>query len=213
MPTFIKEFGFSPCKCDILYRTHMFRTLTFSTVRTQLFTIIPYASAAIALPIISLCADRFFKRAIPLLFCYTLCAAGFILLLVTTDKAGRIVGTCLVSAGSYSGVILGATWVMSTHADYTKRCTAWAMCQVFLQCYSILGTKIYDKPPRFFKGHGIIFGLQTLAAACVVVKWWLMWTANKKKDALKEQYDASGESMPRIEEDMNEAHLEFRYLL
>ncbi|KAJ9606354.1 hypothetical protein H2200_009315 [Cladophialophora chaetospira] len=195
MPTFIKEFGFSP-------------------LHTQLFTIIPYATAALALPMICACADRFVMRAVPLIFCYVLCAAGFILLLITTNKAARIAGTCFVSAGSYSGVILAATWVMSTHSDYTKRSTAWAMCQLFLQCWSILGTKIYDKPPRFFKGHGILLGLQTVAAACVVFKWWLMRSANKRKDAMKEEFAANGGSAPRaMEEEIDETHPDFRYLL
>lgn len=182
-------------------------------VKTQLFTIIPYASAAIALPIICTLTDRILMRAVPLMFCYVLCAAGFILLLITTSKAARIAGTCLVSAGSYSGVILAATWVMSTHGDYTKRSTAWAMCQLFLQCYSILGTKIYDEPPRFFKGHGILLGLQTLAAGCVVAKWWMMQRANIKKDAVRREYDARGELVPGAEEVYNESHPDFRYLL
>ena len=147
------------------------------------------------------------------MFCYVLCAAGFILLLITTSKAARIAGTCLVSAGSYSGVILAATWVMSTYCDYAKRSTAWGMCQLFLQCYSILGTKIYDKPPRFFKGHGILLGLQTLAAVCVLVKWYLMRTANKRKDALTRDYVASRDPIPQTEEEYDESHLDFRYLL
>jgi hypothetical protein len=152
-------------------------------------------------------------RALPLLFCYVLCAAGFILLLLTTSKAARIAGTCFVSAGSYSGVILAATWVMSSHADYTKRSTAWALCQLFLQCFSILGTKIYDVPPRFFKGHGILLGLQTLAAACVALKWWIMRRANARKDAVKREYDARGETVPGTEEVYDERHSQFRYLL
>ena len=103
---------------------------------------------------------------------------------------------------------------MSTHGDYTKRSTAWAMCQLFLQCYSILGTKIYDKAPRFFKGHGILLGLQTLAVVCVAVKWWLMKVANVKKDALKRDMDASGGPISYTEEgEFNEGHPDFRYLL
>ncbi len=177
---------------------------------------IPYACAAIALPIICTVADRFTMRAMPILFCYILCLAGFILLLVTTQKAARIVGTCLVSAGSYPGVILAATWVMSTHGGYTKRSTTWAMCQLLIQCYSILGTKIYDKPPRFFKGHGILLGLQTLAAVCVMLKWWMMWRGNRQKDALKEEYDGREEPIPGLEESievLNDRHPGFKYLL
>lgn len=185
-------------------------------VDTQLFTIIPYATAAIALPTICVVADRYMMRAIPMLFCYLLCACGFTLLMATTSQAARIVGTCLVSSGSYSGVILAATWVMSSHGGYTKRSTAWALCQLFLQCYSIMGTKIYDNPPRFLKGHGIILGFVTLAAACIVAKWWLMRSANQRREAMKKQYAQRGEAVPGIEksiEELNDKHPDFRYLL
>jgi hypothetical protein len=84
-------------------------------------------------------------RALPLLFCFSVTAAGFILLLLTTSKAARIGGTCLVTIGSYSGVPLAATWVVVTHRDYTKRSTAWAICQLSVQSYSILGTKIVSQ--------------------------------------------------------------------
>ena len=90
------------------------------------------------------------------------------------------------------------------------------MCQLLIQCYSILGTKIYDKPPRFFKGHGILLGLQTLAAVCVMLKWWMMWRGNRQKDALKEEYDGRDEPIPGLEESievLNDRHPGFKYLL
>ena len=177
---------------------------------------IPYSVAAIVLPIICALADRYMMRAIPMVFCYVCCAAGLILLLITESQAPRIVGTCLVSAGSYTGVILGATWVMTTHGGYTKRSSAWAMCQVFIQCYSILGTKIYDVPPRFLKGHGIVLGLQTLACAAILLKWWIMWAENRRKDKVQEEAGRKGETVTGVEksiEELNDKHPHFRYLL
>lgn len=155
-------------------------------------------------------------RAIPILLCYGLCAVGLVLLLVTTNKSSRIIGTSLVSAGSYAGVILAATWVLSTYGGYTKRSTAWAFCHLCLQAYSILGTKIYDEPPRFLKGHGVVLGLQTLAAVCLLGKWWIMSSANRKKEALKLEYETRGESLPGSEmslEELNDDHPAFRYIL
>jgi hypothetical protein len=48
-------------------------------------------------------------RAVPMLFCFCTCPVGLILLLVTTSKVARIVGTYFVASGSYPGVILAAT--------------------------------------------------------------------------------------------------------
>lgn len=177
---------------------------------------IPYASAVVALPLVCAAADRFQMRAIPLLFCYILCAAGLITLLATTQRASLIVGTCLVSAGSYAGVIVAATWTLSTHGGYTKRSTTWAMAQLFLQCYSILGTKIYNTPPRFLKGHGIVLGLQTLAAASVLLKTWIMWRSNRQKKQLQAEYATRAEQVPGMEkslEELNDKHPGFLYLL
>ncbi|KAH8691151.1 retrograde regulation protein 2 [Talaromyces proteolyticus] len=197
LPTFINAFGFSP-------------------LRTQLFSIIPYACAAVTLPLSCYFADLYKARAIPLLVCFLFCVSGLILLLATTSKAGRVAGTSLVAAGSYPGVILGATWVVTSHGGYTKRSTAWAVVQVFLQCFSIMGTKIYNAPPRFFKGHGVVLGMLCLAAVCIVLKWWIMRTANQKKDAIISQCEADGVAIPDGEktfEDAGDSHLRFRYIL
>jgi hypothetical protein len=87
------------------------------------------------------------------------------------------------------------------------------MCQVFVQCYSILGTKIFDKPPRFFKGHGILLGLLTVAAVAIVLKWWIMCQANAEKVELRREAGARGEAVSGLEMEYSEKHPTFRYLL
>jgi MFS family permease len=218
-PTFIREFGFSPCKLHPFpIRIHLTDT-TVPTVNTQLLTVIPYGAAFIAVPIICTISDRYAARAIPLLFCYAVSAAGFVLLLATTNNVARIAGTSLVAIGSNTGTVLAATWVTVTYPNFTKKSTVWALCQFVTQAYSILGTKIYDKPPRFFKGHGTLLGLQTLAAVLVVVKAYLMWKENKRRDQARDQALGNGASEQSAavengtEEVADEKHRDFRYLL
>jgi hypothetical protein len=185
-------------------------------VNTQLFSIIPYAFAIVSLPIATFAADRFNAKAIPMLICFGIAVTGFILLLATTSKVPLIVGTCLVAMGSYPNVVLGASWISNTHAGYTKRATAWAVAQVFIQCWSIIGTQVYTKPPRFFQGHGTLLGFFALGSASVVACYWIMKKENKKRDALTEEYKARGEIHPGSEEsleDVCDAHVDFRYIL
>jgi hypothetical protein len=105
---------------------------------------------------------------------------------------------------------------MATHGGYTNRSAAWAVAQVFIQCFSILGTKIFDQPPRFFKGHGTVIGLLVLTAAGIILKWWIMWRANRTKDAVAAEYVAKGRRLPNADkslEELNDKHPHFRYLL
>lgn len=168
------------------------------------------------LPIICRIADLYTMRGPLLLFCYVIVVTGVILLMATTHRVSLIVGTCLVASGTYSQTILGATWVMTTYGGYTKRSTAWAMAQISIQCFSILGTKIYNTPPRFLKGHAILIGVQALGLASGLAKYWIMRRSNRRKDAEKLEYESRGEPVPGIErslEELNDKHPAFRYVL
>ena len=93
-----------------------------------------------------------------------------------------LTGCCFVAVGAYPAIGIGASWITTVHADYTKRATAFAVCQVFVQSYSIIGSQVYDRPPRFYKGHGVLLGLNALAAVCT---WGL--TARVKWEARRAQ--------------------------
>ncbi|KAL6246868.1 hypothetical protein RBB50_006175 [Rhinocladiella similis] len=197
LPTFIRQFGFSP-------------------LDTQLYSIIPYAFATVTVPSVSILADRTNKRAIPFLICMSTSVVGFVVVLATTNKVALVVGCSLIAAGCYPAIVVCATWALNSHGGYTKKSTAWAVVQVFTQCYSIIATQIYDNPPRYFKGHGILLGLNLLGVVAVVVAYIMMKRENKRRDLLAQDFLARGEHNPdsdKAYEELCDYHPDFRYPL
>lgn len=186
------------------------------TVDTQLYSIIPYAFATVTVPTVSILADRRNKRAIPFLICMSTTLIGFVVVLATTNKVALVVGCSLIAAGCYPAIVVCATWALNSHGGYTKKSTAWAVAQVFTQCYSIIATQIYDNPPRYFKGHGILLGLNFLGVIAAVVAYLMMKRENRRRDLLAQDFLARGEHNPdsdKAYEELCDYHPDFRYPL
>ncbi len=215
LPTFIHQFGFSTCKTPTFANLKLQRTYQV-LVETQLYTIIPYSFAIISLPIMSILADRIDKRALPFLFCKGITVVGIVIVLATTNKTALVAGCCFIAAGAYPAAVICATWLANNHAGYTKRCTAWAVAQLFTQGYSIIATQIYDNPPRYFKGHGVLLGFNMLGAASAALCYVLMKRENEKRDQIAQDRTSRGEHDPdnvKTYEELCDYHPQFRYKL
>lgn len=91
--------------------TDMYLRLPFS-VRTQLFTVIPYACATVALVVVNVLSDRLKNsKGIFLMLCLSVSCLGFILLMAVESVPVKIFATCLVTSGLYPAVILIAVWL------------------------------------------------------------------------------------------------------
>lgn len=177
---------------------------------------IPYALAAITLPTTAIIADKLDQRAIPILICLFGTLIGFVILLASTNTVVLVVGCCFVSCGSYPALVIASSWQMSTHAGFSKRATAWAMSQVFIQTYSIIATQIYTTPPRFFKGHGVLLGLNFVGVLALLLNYYLMKIENARRDKAARDYERSGSENPDNEktyEELCDRHPQFRYAL
>jgi len=185
-------------------------------VDTQLYSIIPYAFATVSVPVVCILADRTDKRAIPFLICMATSVTGFVMVLATTNKVALLAGCSFIAAGCYPAIVVCATWLLGNHAGYTKRCTAWAVAQVFTQSYSIISTQIYNEPPRYFKGHGILLGLNVLGTVSAAICYFMMKRENQKRDQIARDFIARGEQDPdniKTFEELCDYHPQFRYKL
>ncbi|OAP59578.1 hypothetical protein AYL99_06876 [Fonsecaea erecta] len=197
LPTFIKEFNFSP-------------------LQTQLFSMVPYAFGFAALVGMSFLSDYLNHRAFLIFGCFATSLVGFVILLVTTNKVALMAGLCFVLTGTYPGTVLCVVWINTMHGGFTKRATAIWISQIFIQSYAIIATQVYDTPPRYFKGHGITMGLCVVAMAAVVAMYFIMKRANAQRDAQARELEANGEIDPRMEqdfEDLCDFHPAWRYAL
>ncbi len=175
---------------------------------------IPYAFAAVTLPTMALLADKLQKRAIPTLICLAVSLIGFIMILASVNKTVLLAGCCFVAAGSYPALVIAASWQLASHAGYTKRSTAWAISQIFIQCYSIISTQIYTEPPRYFKGHGTLLGLNAVGVGAALLNYWIMTRENSRRDKTADEYERNGQVDPNSAKDFEEIcdrHPDFRY--
>ena len=190
--------------------------VVFAPVDTQLYTMIPYAFATVSTPVTCIISDRLNRRAIPLTLCLATSIAGFVILLASSNPTVLIVGCCFVATGAYPGVVLAANLTVVNHAGYTKRSTAWAVAQVFIQCYSIISTQIYVRPPHFYMGHGVLLGLNAVGFVALVIMYAMMKRSNQKRDAIAASYAVEGRAVPdsgKSYEELCDYHPLFRYSL
>jgi MFS family permease len=177
---------------------------------------IPYSVAIITMPVMSLASDRFQRKAVPTLICLSVSVVGYIMLIASVRKPVLIIGCCFVAAGSYPAVVISVSWLLSNHAGYTKKSTAWAVTQVFIQCYSIISTQIYTNPPRFIKGHSILLALNALGVVAGSIKYYVMKRENKRRDQVAQALLDEGRVDPASEQSLEELcdyHPDFRYVL
>ena len=180
----------------------------------QLYSIIPYSFAIVSTPTFCYISDRLGKKAMPMVFCLVTTIIGLLMLLATTNKVALIAGCCFITTGAYPAIGIGASWITSMHGGYSKRSTAFGVCQIFIQGYSIIGTQVYKKPPRFYTGHGVLLGLTILALICTLVLYFWLKKQNRERDAAAESRKDNGEpdlSLYKSFEELYDYHPNWRY--
>jgi MFS family permease len=171
--------------------------------------------AFVTLLVVSRLVDKLGKRAVPLLILVGVAIAGFILLMATTNRVALVFGATLINAAVYPCIVICAAWVPSNNAGYTKRSTAAAIMQTFIQVFSIISTQIYTTPPRFLKGHGVGLGFLGLCFGAILLVVWLMKRSNGGKDAEAARWRERGEPNPdeaKSLEELCDAHPNYRYV-
>ncbi|KAH8812947.1 major facilitator superfamily domain-containing protein [Xylogone sp. PMI_703] len=97
------------------------RGFGYSSVNSQLFTVIVYACAFIGILLWSRIADVTNARGLTLVASSFLGVLGYALLIGLTNNVGRLVATCIVAFSIYPNVVLTLSWMTISIAGYTKR--------------------------------------------------------------------------------------------
>lgn len=197
LPTFIASFGYSP-------------------LRTQLLTVIPSATATVTLIVVCFLSDRFNVKGIPIICCLSLSSIGYIILLTVSSNAAKIVATSFVAAGVYTTIVLIVAWITVNTGGFTKRGTTWGMGEIAGQLFSIMGTHIYNGPPKFTKGHAIVLAFQLFGVLNAILAMLWMRHLNAKKDKEEAEYLDRGVPHPLADRSLEEEydfHPSFRYIL
>jgi hypothetical protein len=146
----------------------------------------------------------------------SLSIVGYTILISVSSVPVKIFATSLVAGGMYPGVILLMTWIAINSAGFTKRAASWSMTEIVGQCFSIMGTHIYDSPPRFVKGHSIVLGFLAVGIFSTSYVWWWMRHQNALRDRIAQEYADRGEVDPDASKSLEEIcdfHPYFRYIV
>jgi hypothetical protein len=121
-----------------------------------------------------------------------------------------------VTAGLYPAVVLEVSWLGINTGGFTKRGATWAMAEIFGQSFSIMGTHVYDGPPRYIKGHSIVLALLVFAILSTVFLMVWMGRENGRKEREEAECLARGDLHPHASRSLEEEydfHNAFRYIL
>ncbi|KAJ8081894.1 hypothetical protein PM082_007740 [Marasmius tenuissimus] len=148
------------------------KTLGYSTSKSQLMTVPPYAVAAIVLTSLSALSDRLQSRGIIMMFATALGGIGYLILLVVpTNLHARYFATFCITSGTYTAIGIIIAWYAHNLGSETKKATGVPMFMAIGQCGSVLGSHLLPKTeePRYIKGFAVCCALEFLATLCALI--------------------------------------------
>ncbi|PKX91527.1 putative MFS transporter [Aspergillus novofumigatus IBT 16806] len=171
LPTIIKESGFAD-----------------DANKVQLWTVIPYAVAAIITVVVAVISDRLQVRGIIMLFILPIAIAGYGAIANIESAKVKYGMTFLMATGMYSSVPCILVWNSNNSAGHYKRATTSAMQLAIANCGGFVATFNYpDKDkPDYHRGHTIVLGL--LIFAWVMILLNVLYCAKINRDKAQGKY-------------------------
>ncbi|EIM82651.1 MFS general substrate transporter [Stereum hirsutum FP-91666 SS1] len=146
--------------------------LGFSTTRTQLLTVPPYACAFVTMVICSYFSDKYKTRGLMAVFVSLVGTVGFAIFLGTPNKHANYGALFLQIVGIYSAAPCLSTWLTNNAQPHYRRATAVALAFMSTNVGGILSTWIFIDPPRFHIATSInlafALGMAVVSASLVL---------------------------------------------
>jgi predicted MFS family arabinose efflux permease len=99
----------------------MIRGYGYSAINSNLLTIPVWFSAACSIVFFCILSDKLKKRGPLLITCFSIAAAGWIILLASKSKWVELFGTIVIGCGTLPQVVILQTWMNNNIVGYTKR--------------------------------------------------------------------------------------------
>jgi nitrate/nitrite transporter NarK len=127
----------------------------------QLWTVIPYAVAAVFTVITAFLSDRLRLRGVIMLFTLPIAIIGYAVISVSTNPKVQYGMTFLMATGLYSSVPCVLVWNSNNSAGHYKRATTTALQLAIANSGGFVASFIYTskEAPKFHRSHTIILGL------------------------------------------------------
>ncbi|KAJ9212959.1 hypothetical protein DTO166G4_5463 [Paecilomyces variotii] len=172
LPTIINELG-----------------ITKNANDTQLWTVIPYAVAAVITVLVAFTSDRLRLRGVIMLFVLPIAIVGYAVIANVDNPHVKYGMTFLMATGMYASVPCILVWNSNNSAGHYKRATTSAMQLAIANCGGFVATFNYPTKdaPQYHRGHTIILGL--LVFSWFMILFNVLYCAKINKDKRRGKYD------------------------
>lgn len=129
--------------------------------QAQLWSVIPYAVAAVFTVIVAVLSDRLALRGVVMLFTLPVAIVGYAVISVSENAKVQYGMTFMMATGLYASVPPVLVWNSNNSAGHYKRATTSALQLAIANCGGFVASFIYssNEAPQFHKSHTIILGL------------------------------------------------------
>ncbi|XPS98606.1 hypothetical protein M3J09_007804 [Ascochyta lentis] len=154
----------------------------------QLWTVIPYAVAALFTVAAAFLSDRLALRGPVMLATLPIAIIGYAVISVTTNPKVQYGMTFMMATGMYASVPCILSWNSNNSAGHYKRATTTALQLAIANSGGFVASFVYPKSegPNFHKSHRIMLGL--LCAAWVLIAANVAWVAKLNRDKANGKY-------------------------
>ncbi|KAK8080813.1 hypothetical protein PG997_008631 [Apiospora hydei] len=157
--------------------------LGYTANEAQLWSVIPYAAAAVVTVIVAFLSDRLRVRGIIMLFTLPIAIIGYAAIANTTNPRVKYGMTFLMATGLYSSVPPVLGWLSNNSAGHYKRATTSALQLAIANAGGFVTVFVYPKSqgPQYHEGHTIILGLLVAGWFFILASVLYCWKVNKDK--------------------------------
>ena len=158
--------------------------LGYTAVRAQLFSVPPYAVAALLTVIAAYASDRLRMRG-PIILCFLpLSIAGYAMIANTKNNHVKYGALFLMAGGLYPSVPPVLVWLSNNYTNHYTRATAIGLQLAIANCGGFPATFVYQssESPVYKKAHTIVMGMLAAAWVLVAIKCAYLTYLNKQKE-------------------------------
>ncbi|KAJ5667899.1 uncharacterized protein N7477_006469 [Penicillium maclennaniae] len=155
----------------------------------QLWSVIPYAVAAVITVVVAFISDHLHLRGVVMLFTLPIAIAGYAAIANIDSPRAQYGMTFLMATGQYASVPCILVWMSNNSAGHYKRATTSALQLAIANAGGFVATFNYPSHdgPQFHRGHTIILGL--LVFAWFMILFNVLYCAKVNRDKRDGKYD------------------------
>ncbi|KAI0467715.1 major facilitator superfamily domain-containing protein [Xylaria cf. heliscus] len=170
-----------------LFLPTIIKDLGYTANQAQLWSVIPYAVAAVATLFTAYLSDHFRIRGIIMLCSMPIAIIGYAVIANTHITSVKYGMTFLMATGLYSSVPPVLGWLSNNSAGHYKRATTSALQLAIANAGGFVAVFIYPKAegPQYHRGHTVVLSLLTAGWFLVLSNVLYCWKLNRDKAAGK----------------------------